>query len=179
MTGSTTAKNRSGHSDIAHEEACEHTLVICVENLPGAVDRVVGALRRRRANTRALTMVERGEQTGRVRITAVVSDSEVGIDHLVEQLRKIVNVERVEVFSNEQTVARELALIKVSCTPDNMQDVIEAGQLFGAHLVDVATETATFEITGRSEKIRRFTEHLQPYGIRDIACSGRVVMARA
>lgn len=179
MTGTGTAKNRSGHSDIAHEEAREHTLVICVENLPGAVDRVVGVLRRRRANTRALTMVERDAQTNRVRITAVVSDSEVGVDHLVEQMRKIVDVEQVDVFSNGQAIARELALIKVGCTPDNMQDVIEAGQLFGAHLVDVSKETATFEITDRSEKIRRFTEHLQPYGIRDIARSGRVVMARA
>jgi len=179
MTGTTATQKRSGHSDIAQEEAREHTLVIGIENTPGAVDRVVGTLRRRRAITRALTIVERGEQRERVRITAVVIDSEVGIEHLVEQLRKIISVEQVDVCSNEQTIARELALIKVSCTSDNMQDVIEAGQLFGAHLVDVAKETATFEITGRSEKIRRFTEHLQPYGIRDIARSGRVVMARA
>ena len=178
MTGTTTTQKRSGHSDIAHEEAREHTLVIGVENTPGAVDRVVGTLRRRRAITRSLTMVERGEQTDRVRITAVVIDSEVGIEHLVEQLRKIIDVEQVDVCSNEQTIVRELALIKVSYTPDNIKDVIEAGQLFGAYLVEVTKEVATFEITGYPERIQDFTEHLQPFGIRDIARSGRVVMAR-
>lgn len=178
MTGTTTTRKRSGHSDIAHEEVLEHTLVIFFEDQPGAIDRVVGVLRRRRANMRALTL-EGGGHSDRARITTVVSDSEVGIEHLIEQLRKVINVERVEVFSGEQAVARELALIKVSYTPANMQDVIDTGQLFGAHIVDIAAKTMTFEVTGSTEKIRHFTERLQPYGIHEIARSGRVIIARS
>ena len=103
---------RAGQSNAPEGAARTHTLVISIAERPGSVDRVVGLLRRRRANPQTLT-IGRSEQPNVARITAVTDDSEVGVEQLVEQLRKVVDVRHVTSFSSEQIVERELALIKV------------------------------------------------------------------
>ena len=91
-----------------------------------------------------------------MRITVVMNDSEVGVEQLVEQLRKIVDVQHVVNLSSEQTIARELALIKVNSNEAQYSnEIIELGHLFGAHVVDVTQETFTLEVTGSEEKIEK------------------------
>lgn len=177
MTNSTAPTHRSGQSEVSREEASIHTLVVCVEDRPGSIDRVIGVLRRRRSNLQMLTL-GRSEQNNLVRITAVVNDSEVRVDQLLEQLRKIADVRQADILAIEQLIARELALLKVNSTPDNFQEIIEAAQLFGAHAVDMTPETVTLEVTGSAEKIEQVAERLQQYGIREIARSGYVTMTR-
>ena len=177
MTTTITPTERSGQSNMPQGAEHAHTLVISVEDRPGSVDRVIGLLRRRRANMQTLVL-GRGEQPAMVRITVLVNDSEIALEHLVEQMRKIVDVKQVMNLSSPQTVARELALIKVTSTSDSVYEIIEQAHLFGAHAVDMAPEEVTLEVTGSEEKIERLVELLQVYGIREIARSGRVVMAR-
>src|SRR5579885_1390525 len=100
---------RAGQSNAPEGAARTHTLVISINERPGSVDRVVGLLRRRRANMQTL-IIGRSEQADVARITAVTNDSEVAVEHLVEQLRKVVDVREVMNLSAEQMIERELAL---------------------------------------------------------------------
>ena len=176
-THTMTSTDRSGQSNLPQGTEQAHTLIIKVEDRPGAVDRVIGLLRRRRANMQTLVL-GRSEQPEIVRITAVVNDSEVALEHLVEQMRKIVDVQQVTKLVASQTIARELALIKLNSTYDNVYEIVEQAHLFGAHVVDMTPETVTLEVTGSEEKIEKLLALLQVYGIREIARSGRVSMGR-
>ncbi|MBA2393584.1 MAG: acetolactate synthase small subunit [Ktedonobacteraceae bacterium] len=177
MTHTITPAERSGQSNLPQGAEQAHTLIIKVEDRPGAVDRVIGLLRRRRANMQTFVLGHT-EQAEIVRITVMVNDSEVALEHLVEQMRKIIDVQQVTKLVGSQTVARELALIKLNSTYDNVQEIVEQAHLFGAHVVDMAPETVTLEVTGSNEKIEQLLASLQGYGIREIARSGRVAMAR-
>lgn len=168
---------RAGQSNLPQGAEQAHILVILVEEKPGAVDRVVGLLRRRRANMQTLVL-GRSELPDVTRVTAVVNDSEVALQQLVEQMRKLVNVRQVTNLSSQQAITREIALIKVKSTPDNWHEIIEHGHLFGAYPVDIVPEAVTLEVTGSEEKIARLIDLLQAYGIREIARSGRVAIVR-
>src|SRR5260370_7443239 len=88
------------------------------------------------------------------RITIQVNDSEVGVEQLVEQLRKIVDVRHIVNLSSEQAVARELALVKVNAAAESRVEIIEMGNLFVAHIVDLPQETLTLEVTDTEQKIK-------------------------
>ncbi|HEU5380564.1 MAG TPA: acetolactate synthase small subunit [Ktedonobacteraceae bacterium] len=168
---------RAGQSNAPRGAARTHTLVISILERPGSVDRVVGLLRRRRANAQTLT-IGRCEQPDVARITVVTNDSEVEAEQLVEQLRKVVDVRQVVSLSSEQIVERELALIKVKSDPQHAHTIIELGHQFGAHIADVAPETVTLEVTGNAEKVEKLVHLLQPFGIREMARTGSVAMPR-
>jgi acetolactate synthase-1/3 small subunit len=107
-----------------------------------------------------------------------MTDSEVGIDHLIEQLRKAVDVRRVVNLTFQQAITRELALIKVNSSAERSNQIIELGSLFGAVVIDITPEAITLEVTGSGEKIEKLVSLLQEYGIREVARSGSVAMAR-
>ena len=168
---------RAGQSDAPEGAAHTYTLVISINERPGAVDRVVGLLRRRRANMQTLT-IGRSEQPDVARITAVTNDSEVAVGQLVEQIRKVVDVRQVLHLSSEQMVERELALIKVASDAQRSHEIIELGQQFGAHIADVAPETVTLEVTGSSARVEQLVHRLQAFGIREVVRTGSVALSR-
>lgn len=168
---------RPGQSNAPQGTEHAYTLVMLVNDRPGAVDRVINMLRRRRASMQAL-VVGRSELPDVVRITVNVNDSEVEFDHLLEQLRKVIDVRHIVNLSSGKTVARELALVKVNSTAETCSEIIELAHLFGAHAVDVTGETITLEVTGSEEKVEKLVSQLQTYGIREVARTGRVAMTR-
>jgi acetolactate synthase I/III small subunit len=169
---------RSGQSDAPAGTARSHTIVVLAYDRHGALDRIVGVLRRRRAKMQAFA-IGRNELPDVVRITIVMNDSEVGVEQLVEQLRKIVDVQHVANLVSEQTVARELALIKVNSSESQYaSEIIELGHQYGAHVVDVTQQTVTLEVTGSEEKVEKLVNSLQSFGIREVARTGRVAMTR-
>ncbi len=168
---------RAGQADAPKGTERSHTLLILANNEPGMVDRVVGVLRRRRAHAQTIS-IGQSEMPNVSRITIQVSDSEVVVEQLVEQLRKIVDVRHIINLSSEQAVARELALVKVNANTETRAEIIEVSHLFGAHIIDLAQETVTLEVTGSEEKIEKLVAHLQRFGVREIARTGSVAMAR-
>jgi acetolactate synthase I/III small subunit len=168
---------RPGQSNAPQGTEHAYTLVMLVNDRPGAVDRVINMLRRRRASMQAL-VVGRSEFPDVVRITVNVNDSEVEFDHLLEQLRKVIDVRHIVNLSSGKAVARELALVKVNSTAETCSEIIELAHLFGAHAVDVTGETITLEVTGSEEKVEKLVSQLQTYGIREVARTGRVAMTR-
>lgn len=177
MTNYAISVARSGQSDIPKETEQVYTLIITVLDRPGAVDRIVNALRRRRANMQTFVM-GRAEAAATLRISVMVTDSEVGIDHLTEQIRKIVDVQQATHIPAQQAVIRELALIQVKSTVANFNEIIELGRRFGAYTVDITPETITLEVAGSVEQVESFLSQMHHYGVRDVARSGRVAIAR-
>lgn len=177
MTNISAPTSRSGQSDVPQGAERTYTLIALVEDRPGSVDRVVGVLRRRRANMQTLVLGRDGSANV-VRVTVAVNDSEVGVDQLVEQMRKVVDIRQVMHLTDEQAVVRELALIKVNSSATAFNAIIELGHLYSACAVDVTGETVTLEVAGSEEKINKLVGALQEYGIREIARSGRVALSR-
>jgi acetolactate synthase I/III small subunit len=177
MSNQPVPAERSGQSDAPGGTERSHTLVVLASDRVGALDRIVGTLRRRRANMQTLA-IGRSELPDIIRVTVVVDDSKVSIEHLIEQLRRIVDVRHIVNLSSEQTVTRELALIKVNSTEANSGEIIELGYLFGARAVDMTSKTITLEVTGSTERVEKLVGLLQSYGIREVARTGSVAMTR-
>src|SRR5260370_3823882 len=159
---------RAGYSDVPRGAEAVHVLIVLVEDRPGAVDRVVGVLRRKRANTQSLSMGQ-GDTPDIVRITALVKDSNISIGNLVEQVRKVVDVRQVTNLTDQQAVIRELVLVKVGTTADNVHEAIATADQFGGTVVAIASDMVTFEISGTEEKVAKSLDSLQPYGIHNVA----------
>src|SRR5258708_11176911 len=177
MTNQVAPIVRSGQSNAPQGSEQVHALIAFINDRPGSVDRVVGLLRRRRANMQTLFLGRSG-QPNVVRLTVTVTDSEVGVDQLVEQIRKVVDVQHVTNLTSKQTVAREIALIKVNSTSTTVNDIVEVGQIFGAQPIDIAPSTVILEVIGSEEKVNNLIDRLQEYGIREVARSGCVAIAR-
>jgi acetolactate synthase-1/3 small subunit len=171
------ASERAGQAEAPKGTERSHILLILANNAPGMVDRVVGVLRRRRAQPQTIS-IGQSEIQDVSRITIQINDSEVGVEQLIEQLRKIVDVRHIVNLSSEQAVARELALVKVNAAAESRAEIIEIGNLFGAHIIDLAQETVTLEVTGSEEKIEKLVALLQRFGVREIARTGSVAMTR-
>ncbi len=178
MTKHVLSVERAGHSNVPAGEERSYTFLMKVNDRPGSVDRIIGLLRRRRANVQTL-ILERGTSADMARITVTGVDSEVGVHHVIEQLRKNPDVQDVLSLETQHTVMREMALVKVNASAQSANDIIEYGLSFGAHVVDMTPETITLEITGSTESIEKLIEQLQEFGIREIARSGCVAMTRS
>ena len=154
-----------------------HTLSVLVEDKPGVLARVAALFSRRGYNIESLA-VGATEQKNMSRMTIVVSVEDFPLEQITKQLNKLINVIKIVEQDADHSVSRELALIKVRADAGTRSQVIEAVNLFRAKVVDVSTESLTIEATGTPEKLEAFLRVLEPYGIREIAQSGMVTLAR-
>jgi len=177
MTNQAALPPRAGQANAPDESARSHILVLFANDKHGVLDRIIGLLRRRRATVQTFS-VGRSELPDMVRVTVVTDDSEVGVEQLVEQLRKIVDIRHIISLPGEEAVARELALIKVNSSAGQRSAIIELGHQCGAHPADIDQETVTLEVTGNAEKIEKLVAQLQSYGVREVARTGYVAMTR-
>jgi acetolactate synthase-1/3 small subunit len=156
----------------------KHTLIALMENKPGVLSRVASLFRRRNYNIESLS-VGHSETPGISRMTIVLNGDERIVEQVVKQLEKLVNVTQVDAVDNQETVFRELALIKVKAGPGTRSEIIELTNVFRARVVDVGASSLTVEITGPESRVNSLIGLLQPYGIDELARTGRVAMARS
>jgi len=154
-----------------------HTIAALVEDKPGVLTRVASLFRRRGFNIASLA-VGQSELAGLSRMTFVVVGDQYTVDQATKQLDKLIDVVRVSDITNEDLVARELALIKVKSTPETRGEIIELVHLFRANVVDVGTQSLVVEITGEEDKINALINLLEPFGILEMMRTGRVAMVR-
>ena len=154
-----------------------HTIAALVEDKPGVLTRVASLFRRRGFNIASLA-VGKSELPGLSRMTFVVDGDQYTVDQATKQLDKLIDIVRVSDITNEDLVARELALIKVKSTPETRGEIIEIVQLFRANIVDVGSQTLVVEITGEEDKINALITLLEPFGIAEMMRTGRVAMVR-
>ena len=154
-----------------------NTYVVYVENKPGVLTRVASLFRRRAFNIDSLT-VGRTEKPEVSRMTITVEADHDQARRIEANLYKLVNVLLVENITNEPSIVRDLAMIKVAATHEARSHVLELASVFRARVVDVAPDSLTIEITGAEDKIDGLLEVLRPYGVLEMVRTGIVAMRR-
>ncbi|MGD9098997.1 MAG: acetolactate synthase small subunit [Anaerolineae bacterium] len=154
-----------------------HTLVALMEDKPGVLNRISSLIQRRNYNIESLT-VGHSETPGISRMTIAVSGDNRVVEQVIKQLSKLINVTQVLNVSDEPTVIRELALIKVKAGPGKRSEILELANIFRARVVDVGATSLTIEITGPEDRVNSLVGLLKPYGIEELARTGRVAMVR-
>lgn len=154
-----------------------HTLVVHVEDKPGVLNRVASLFRRRAFNIDSLT-VGHTETPGVSRMTIVCDADPASARRVEANIYKLVDVLRVDDITHVPSVERELALIKVAAKPETRSQIIQLADVFRARVVDVSPDSLIVEITGSGDKTERLLDVLRPYGVLEMARTGRVAMAR-
>ncbi len=154
-----------------------HTFAVYVDNKPGVLNRVSSLFRRRAFNIESLT-VGHTQTAGISRMTVVVDTDEYGARRLEAHLTKLVPVRRVENITAAPSIARDLALIKVSATGDARTHVMQLVDVYRARVVDVSPDSLVIETTGTEDKIDSLLEVLRPFGVMEMVRTGRIAMSR-
>jgi acetolactate synthase-1/3 small subunit len=154
-----------------------HTLSVLVENKPGVLARVSSLFSRRGFNIDSLAVGET-ENPDVSRITIVVNADSSPLEQVTKQLNKLVNVLKIVELDPEQSVQRELLLVKVRADRTQRGQVLETVELFRAKVIDVAPDTLTIEATGAPDKLDALLRDLEPYGIKEMVQSGLVAIGR-
>ena len=155
----------------------KHVLSILVENKSGVLTRIAGLFARRGFNIDTLTVGPTDdEQISRVTLT--VDGAMHPIDQVTKQLHKLVNVLKIRDLEPEETLARELALFKVSVDGAGRAEVMQICEIFRAKIVDVSKRSLVVEVTGTHDKIEAFERLVRPFGLVEMARTGEIAIAR-
>ena len=163
-----------GEAKLVHR----HTIAVLVENSIGALNRIVNLFSARGFNLESVTVGETDDPTIS-RLTLVTTGDDRIIAQVNRQLNRLIDVLQVEDLTAQEHVERELCLLKIAYTQENRSELMGTLEIFRGKVVDVTSETMTFELTGPTKKINAFIGMMQPHGIKEIARSGRVAMRRA
>jgi len=155
----------------------KHVLSILVENKPGVLARVAGLFSRRGFNIDTLA-VGPTEDPEVSRITLTLDGAVHPIDQVTKQLHKLVNVLKIRDMEPDDTVAREMALFKVSAAVENRAEIVQFAEIFRAKIVDVSRRALIVEVTGSHDKIVAFESMLRPHGLLEMVRTGEVALAR-
>lgn len=151
-------------------------IAVYVDNKYGVLTRVTSMFTRRGFNIDALTVGET-ERPEFSRITITLSGDGYAREQLINQLRKLYNVKKVEVLSDD-AIKRELMLIKVRYTSETRADIITAAEVYRAKVIDYTTGEMCIEVTGDPSKIDAFVKLMIPYGIIEMCRTGLVALDR-
>jgi acetolactate synthase-1/3 small subunit len=155
----------------------KHTLVALVQDKPGVLNRVVSLFRRRGFNIDSIA-VGHSETPHLSRVTIIVNGTTATVEQVRKQLDKLIDVVKIFDITSEKLTGRELALVKVKASSATRSEILEIADIFRANIVDVASDSLTIEITGDEDKISSMFQLLHPFGIKEIARTGRVAMVR-
>lgn len=154
-----------------------HVLSALVQNQPGVLAHVSGMLASRGFNIDSLA-VGPTETPELSRMTFVVQGDDRVLEQVRKQLEKVVTVVKVLDISRESFVERDLMLVTVNATSEQRGELRQLVQIFRSRIVDVSRDALMIEISGTEDKIDAFIELLRPYGIRELARSGRIALVR-
>ncbi len=148
-----------------------------VDNQPGVLSRVAGFFSSRGFNIDSLCVSETTDPLVS-RITLVAVGGMAVLEQIKKQLNKLINVIKVMDFTDMEYVQRETALVKVRAKPEHRAEILRMVDIFRSMVVDVGFEYYTVEITGDEGKITAFLSLLKPMGVKEIARTGVVALAR-
>ena len=154
-----------------------HVISALVENQPGVLAHVAGMFAARGFNIDSL-VVGRTEDPTLSRMTIVVVGDDRVLEQVRKQLGKVVPVVKVRDFENVDYVERDLILVRIHTNADKRSQVVSLVDLFRGRVVDVSRSSVLVEMAGTEEKIEAFLVLVRPYGVRDLARSGVIAMAR-
>jgi acetolactate synthase-1/3 small subunit len=154
-----------------------HVLSALVQNQPGVLAHISGMLASRGFNIDSLAVGET-EVANLSRMTFVVHGDDAELEQVRKQLHKVVTVVKVHDISSEDFVERDLMLIKVKADPQQRMEISLLVKLYRGRIVDISPDTLMIEISGKERKIEAFIELMRPYGIVELARTGRIALVR-
>ena len=150
---------------------------ILVDNTAGVLSRISGLFSRRGYNIESITAGVTADPRY-TRITIVASGEDVILEQIEKQVAKLVDVRNIKELKPEDSVYRELALIKVRANAADRQGILSISDIFRAKVIDVSAESITMEITGSQSKIEAFLKMLETYEILELARTGLAGLER-
>ncbi|MFC1891872.1 acetolactate synthase small subunit [Thermodesulfobacteriota bacterium] len=166
------ANNNNGNNN-----SKKHTLSLLVDNKPGVLSRIAGLFSGRGFNIESLCVAETTEHNVS-RVTLVTRGDDNILEQIKKQLNKLIDVIKVLDFTSTPFVQRELALIKIRAKSENRAEILRMVDIFRSRVVDVGAKYYSVEVTGDEGKIEAFLELLRPMGIKEIARTGAIALAR-
>ena len=154
-----------------------HTISVLVENKFGVLARVTGMISGRGFNMDSLNVAPTHDPVIS-RITIVLNGDTNALDLCVKQLRKLVSVVEVGEFKEDQGVARELVLVKVKADSKTRSEILQIAEIFRAKTVNLTSEALVIEVTGDDEKVSAFLRLVEPFGVLELARTGRLALRR-
>jgi acetolactate synthase-1/3 small subunit len=152
-------------------------LSLLVDNTAGVLSRISGLFSRRGYNIDSLSVgVTADERFSRM--TVVCSGDALILEQITKQLAKLVDVRDIKVLEPEDSVSRELVLVKVSAKPEQRQGIISIADIFRANVIDVSKDSIVIEMTGSKSKLGAFIDLLDDYEILELARTGITGLSR-
>src|SRR5262249_4477569 len=148
-----------------------------VQNQPGVLAHISGMLASRGFNIDSLAVGET-EQPNLSRMTFVVNGDDAELEQVRKQLDKVVTVVKVQDISSEDFVERDLMLVKVKAASQQRTEIALLVEMFRGRVVDISTDSLMIEISGTEQKIEAFIDLMRPFGILELARTGRIALVR-
>jgi len=155
----------------------KHIISITVENKPGVLARISGLFSSRGFNIDSLAVGET-DDPALSRMTIVAKGDEATLEQIRKQLGKIIDVVKLQDFSGEDYVERDLALLKVNAPPAKRGEILQIVEVFRGKVVDVGQRHLMIELSGPEAKIEAMITLMRPYGLKEVARTGRIAMLR-
>jgi acetolactate synthase-1/3 small subunit len=155
----------------------KHIISALVQNKPGVLAHVAGMFAARAFNIDSL-VVGRTETPELSRMTIVVVGDDRTLEQVRKQLAKLISVVKVQDFTGQPVVARDLMLLSVSVPPEKRPEVLALIEMFKAKVVDIGPRFVMVEVSGPEAKIEAFLDACRSYGIKNMARTGTIAMAR-
>ena len=162
---------------LSHDHIKRYTVGVLVDNEPGVLSRVSGLFFRRGFNIDSLA-VGTTQDPEVSRITIVVKGNDANIEQLVQQLYKLICVQKVQVMQPRNSVERQLLLVKVKADVTEREGLMRLVDIFKAKVLDVTRGSMTLQITGENDKIASMLSLLEDYGILELVRTGVVALER-
>ena len=155
----------------------KRTISILVENHAGVLSRISGLFSRRGFNidSRAVGVTDDPSIS---RITIVANGNEYTLEQLEKQLNKLIEVIKVKTLNNEELIARELMLVKLSAPPEKRSEIMTITDIMDAKIIDISLTTMTLEISDTYFHLTRFEEVIKPYGIIEMVRTGTIALQK-
>ncbi|MBO7718700.1 MAG: acetolactate synthase small subunit [Methanosphaera sp.] len=156
----------------------KHTISIIVENKTGVLQRIAGLFTRRDFNIDNIS-VGKTSDANISRITITTYGDDKTLEQIIKQLNKLIEVIKVREMKPDQTIRRQLALVKIHApTEQAKSEIIQYTNIFRGKIADVTPKTITIEITGNPDKINALIELIRPYGIKEMTKTGTTAITR-
>ena len=152
-------------------------LSLLVENHPGVLNKVSSMIRRRGMNITSLSVGETDDETVS-RMTVAIDVGRAQADQAVKQLYKLIEVIKISDITEDPIVDRELVLVKVQASRGDRSELLQIVDIFQAKIADVGVDSMVLEMSGAEDQVDVFLELVRPFGIKEVARSGTVAMAR-
>ena len=150
---------------------------LLVDNNPGVLSRIAGLFSRRGYSIDSITAGMTADPRF-TRITVVSSGDELILSQIEKQVRKLEDVVAIKVLKDEESVCRELIMVKLRADASQRGEIISVADIFRAKIVDVEEDSLIVELTGTQSKLEAFLNLLKGYEILELARTGITGLSR-